>query len=129
MSSVEAYLQIQQLAQRYTFAIDSRDLDAVVALYVPDISRPDMAGAGRAQLKELLDERMRLRPASWTKPAGASPARIIAGEPDNEGAEPLILRRTPTSDPTGWPSPEMRLVKSPRGIRIGTCTRLVLETQ
>ena len=32
----------------------------MVALYVPDISRPDMAGAGREQLKELLDERMRL---------------------------------------------------------------------
>jgi len=57
---IDAHLQIQQLAQRYAFAIDARDLDAVVELYVPDISRPDMPGSGREHLKQLLNERMRL---------------------------------------------------------------------
>lgn len=57
---IDAHIQIQQLAQRYAFAVDARDLDTVVSLYVPDIARADMAGSGRAELKKLLDERMKL---------------------------------------------------------------------
>lgn len=53
-----AYEEIRQLASRYALAIDSRDLDALVALFVDDVQ----VGAdrqGRAALKEDFDRQLR----------------------------------------------------------------------
>lgn len=49
---IDAMLQIGQLASRYAIACDSRDFDALVALYVDDVTRPDVDGVGRGPLKE-----------------------------------------------------------------------------
>lgn len=52
LDRLDALLQIGQLPSRYAFACDSRDLDALVALYVEDVTRPDVEGVGRAPLKD-----------------------------------------------------------------------------
>jgi len=46
---LESLAQIRQLAQRYALAIDSRDIDALVALFVPDV-RIGRDASGRAAL-------------------------------------------------------------------------------
>ena len=38
---IEATEQIRQLAARYALALDSRDVDALVALFVPDVTTGD----------------------------------------------------------------------------------------
>jgi len=47
-----ALLSIGQLPSQYAFAVDSRNLDDLVALYVDDVTRPDMDGSGRHALRE-----------------------------------------------------------------------------
>ena len=51
LGRIEAMIEIGQLPPRYAFACDSRDFDALVALYVEDVKRPDMEGVGREALK------------------------------------------------------------------------------
>jgi hypothetical protein len=51
LDRIDALLQIGQLPSRYAFACDSRDMDALVALYVDDVTRPDVDGVGRSPLK------------------------------------------------------------------------------
>jgi ketosteroid isomerase-like protein len=53
-----AYEEIRQLAARYALAIDSRDLDALVALFVDDV-RVGRELEGRAALKEDFDSQLR----------------------------------------------------------------------
>jgi ketosteroid isomerase-like protein len=48
------YEQIRQLAHRYALAVDSRDLDALVSLYVPDVAVG--ARRGRQALRELFGD-------------------------------------------------------------------------
>jgi hypothetical protein len=48
---LEALTEIGQLAQRYALAVDSRDTDALVALFVPDV-QVGRDGHGRPALKE-----------------------------------------------------------------------------
>lgn len=53
-----AYEEIRQLAARYALAIDSRDLDALVALFVDDVQvGPD--ARGREALRASFDESLR----------------------------------------------------------------------
>jgi ketosteroid isomerase-like protein len=47
---LEAIAEIRQLPARYALALDSRDLDALVALFVPDV-RVGRDGSGRAALR------------------------------------------------------------------------------
>jgi len=47
-----ALVSIGQLPSRYAFAVDSRNMDDVVALYVDDATRPDMEGSGREALRD-----------------------------------------------------------------------------
>lgn len=53
-----AFEQIRQLAARYSVALDARDLDALVALYVPDV-RISSKLSGRDALRELMDTALR----------------------------------------------------------------------
>jgi len=54
MESVEA---IRQLAFAYALAVDARDLDLLVSLYVDDVRTAD--GAGRGALKAVFDQSLR----------------------------------------------------------------------
>ncbi|MBE8517021.1 nuclear transport factor 2 family protein [Amycolatopsis sp. H6(2020)] len=58
LARVEARLDIGQLPIRYALAVDQRDLDAWVALFVPDV---DMGrrGAGRPALRAYIEPRLR----------------------------------------------------------------------
>jgi hypothetical protein len=51
LERVEAQLAIQQLPIRYAISVDSRDLDALVALFVEDVDC-GRRGRGRAALKD-----------------------------------------------------------------------------
>jgi ketosteroid isomerase-like protein len=51
LDRIDALLQIGQLPPRYAFACDSRDLDALVMLYVDDVTRSDVDGVGRGPLR------------------------------------------------------------------------------
>ncbi len=53
-----AYQEIQQLASHYAVAIDSRDLDALVALFVDDV-RVGRDGRGRDELKRFFEVSLR----------------------------------------------------------------------
>ncbi|WP_410612404.1 nuclear transport factor 2 family protein [Amycolatopsis sp. lyj-109] len=58
LARVEARLDIGQLPIRYALAVDQRDLDAWVALFVPDV---DMGrrGTGRQALREFIEPQLR----------------------------------------------------------------------
>ena len=53
-----AYEEIRQLAARYALAVDSRDLDALVALFVDDV-RVGRDATGRAALRQFFDTSLR----------------------------------------------------------------------
>jgi uncharacterized protein (TIGR02246 family) len=53
-----AHQEIQQLAHRYAVALDARDLDALVALFVPDV-RVGREKTGRAALRADFDRSLR----------------------------------------------------------------------
>lgn len=53
-----AYEEIRQLVARYAFAIDTRDLDTLVGLFVPDV-RVGRARSGREALRDSFDGPLR----------------------------------------------------------------------
>jgi hypothetical protein len=53
-----AYQEIQQLAYRYAVSLDARDLDALVALFVPDV-RVGREKTGRNALRAEFDRSLR----------------------------------------------------------------------
>ena len=53
-----AYEQIRQLAARYALAVDSRDLDTLVGLFVPDV-RVGRDRTGRSALRDDFDRQLR----------------------------------------------------------------------
>src|SRR5713101_814958 len=55
---VESQLAIQQLAARYALAVDSRDLDTWVDLFVEDVDCGSY-GQGREALKKFIDPAVR----------------------------------------------------------------------
>ena len=55
---IESHLAIQQLPIRYAIAVDSRDLDAWVGLFIEDVNC-GRHGRGRAVLKSLIDPQVR----------------------------------------------------------------------
>jgi uncharacterized protein (TIGR02246 family) len=58
VESLAAYEAIRQLAARYAVAVDSRDLDALVALFVDDV-RVGRDQRGREALKQSFDGMLR----------------------------------------------------------------------
>lgn len=54
---LEAVEEIRQLAYRYALAIDSRDLDTLVALFVEDVTSTH--GRGRSRLRRSFEEMLR----------------------------------------------------------------------
>jgi len=59
LEGVESQLAIGQLAIRYALAVDARDVDAWLALFVPDVQvGPDRFG--REALREYIEPRLRL---------------------------------------------------------------------
>jgi SnoaL-like domain len=53
-----AIVEIQQLAHRYAVYLDARDLDGLVALYVPDV-RVTRESSGRGALRADFDRSLR----------------------------------------------------------------------
>jgi len=53
-----AHEEIRQLAARYALAVDSRDLDALVELFIDDV-RVGRDGVGRAALRDAFDASLR----------------------------------------------------------------------
>ena len=53
-----AYAEIRQLAAAYAFFTDAKDIDALVALYVPDV-RISSTLSGRDQLHQLMTDALR----------------------------------------------------------------------
>ena len=53
-----AYEEIRQLVARYAVAVDSRDLDALVALFVDDV-QVGSEQRGRAALRAFFDQSLR----------------------------------------------------------------------
>ena len=58
LDRVESQLAIQQLAARYALAVDSRDLDSWVNLFVPDVDCGPH-GKGREALRKFIDPAVR----------------------------------------------------------------------
>jgi ketosteroid isomerase-like protein len=58
LARLEAHEAIRQLAARYAVAVDRRDLDALVALFVPDV-RVGRDATGRDALRSSFDESLR----------------------------------------------------------------------
>lgn len=58
LDRMESLAAIQQLPPRYALALDSRDMDSLVALFVPDV-RVGRDSAGRAALKQWFTDTMR----------------------------------------------------------------------
>ena len=58
LDRMEAFEQIRQLASRYALALDSRDVDALVSLFVEDVAVGD-GRSGRAALAEWFDPVLR----------------------------------------------------------------------
>ena len=59
LDRVESSLAIQQLPARYAMAVDTRDLDALAALYVDDVDYGE-AGKGHEVLKQQFTANLRL---------------------------------------------------------------------
>ena len=55
LEAVEAQLAITQLAARYAIAVDGRDLDALVELFVDDVNT-GTSGIGRAALRAVYEQ-------------------------------------------------------------------------
>src|SRR5579871_3785350 len=55
---IESYLAIQQLPIRYAIAVDSRDLDAWVGTFVPDVNMGRL-GSGRSVLRQSFEPQVR----------------------------------------------------------------------
>src|SRR2546429_5769011 len=55
LDRLESLAEIRQLPYRYALAVDSRDMDALVALFVPDV-RVGRDRQGRPALKEWFTE-------------------------------------------------------------------------
>jgi hypothetical protein len=58
LARLESLQEIGQLPSRYAMALDARDLDELVGLFVPDV-RVGRTGAGREALKEWFDGSLR----------------------------------------------------------------------
>jgi SnoaL-like domain len=58
VARIEAYQAIQQLPIRYALAVDGRDLDTWVKLFVPDVEM-GRRGRGRQALREYIEPQLR----------------------------------------------------------------------
>lgn len=58
LDRIESRLDIQQLPIRYALAVDGRDVDEWVRLFVPDVDL-GRRGRGRAALREFIDPQLR----------------------------------------------------------------------
>lgn len=56
---LEDQLEIQQLAVRYAIAVDARDIDELLRLFVPDV-RVGRGRSGRDELRVILEPQLRL---------------------------------------------------------------------
>jgi hypothetical protein len=95
---IESQLAIQQLPPRYALAVDSRDLDALVALFVPDVDCGRW-GKGRDALKAFYDPTLRQFYRSLHHIVG----HVIDLDPDNpDRATGKVYCRAEHEDGDKW---------------------------
>jgi len=130
LGRIEAMIEIGQLPPRFAFACDSRDFDALVALYVEDVKRPpDMEGVGREALKaffaglldadtrgmhQILGHQIDLVDADHATGEGVQQGGHTAGGEDGGRATPA---RRAHRAMTGSPSVAMNVLHRKRGWR------------
>lgn len=91
-----AFEEIRQLVSRYALAIDSRDLDALVALFVEDV-RVGRDERGRAALRANFDEQLRGIGVSFLQ-TGNHVIDLI----DHEHATGFVYCRAEIQDGNRW---------------------------
>jgi hypothetical protein len=96
MGRLESLQEIGQLPSRYAMALDARDLDELVSLFVPDV-KAGRAGAGREALKEWFDGALRNFYRSIHQIVGSTVDLI---EPDR--ATGATYCRAEHEDANGW---------------------------
>jgi hypothetical protein len=96
LSRLVARDEIRQLAERYALAIDTRDLDALVALFVPDV---DCGRWGRGQnaLRESFESQLR-----GMGPTVMLVANHVIDFHDDHRAHGVVYGIVEASRPEGW---------------------------
>lgn len=95
---IESQLAIQQLPPRYALAVDSRNLDALVALFVPDVDCGHW-GKGREALKAFYDPTLRQFYRSQHQIVG----HVVDLDPDNpDRATGKVYCRAEHEDGDKW---------------------------
>lgn len=88
-----AYEEIRQLAARYSVALDARDIDALVELYVPDV-RISSKLSGRDALRELFDASLRTIGVTFLNIG----THVIDIDPSGESATGIVYCRGEIQD-------------------------------
>lgn len=91
-----AHQEIQQLAHRYAVAVDARDLDALVALFVPDV-RVGKEGVGREALRASFDRQLRAVGISFLH-VGTHQIDLV----DDDSATGVVYCRGEIQDGVRW---------------------------
>lgn len=88
--------EIRELAQRYALAIDARDLDGLVALFVPDVDCGRW-GSGRAALRRSFESQLR-----DAGPSVMLVANHVIDLDDDAHARGVVYGVVEVSRPEGW---------------------------
>lgn len=96
LDRIESLAQIHQLPSRYALALDSRDMDTLVALFVPDV-RVGREQRGRDALKAWFTETMR-RPHTSIHLVG----NHIVDFDDADHARGIVYCRDELEQPDAW---------------------------
>ncbi len=94
---VESHLAIQQLAARYALAVDSKDVEGVVSLFVEDVSAGRSWGTGREALTRFYKDALSHFYRSMHLVAG----HVIAFD-DNDHAHGVVHCRAEHEAGTQW---------------------------
>jgi hypothetical protein len=116
-----AYQEIQQLAYRYAVSLDARDLDALVALFVPDV-RVGREKTGRNALRAEFDRSLRAVGITFLN-VGSHAIELV----DDDHATGIVYTKAELQD--GGPDSERWIPPTGRRARRGwgacrACSRL-----
>jgi hypothetical protein len=91
-----AHQEIQQLAHRYAVAMDARDLDSLVALFVPDV-QVGREASGRDALRASFDRQLRAVGITFLH-VGTHAIDLV----DEENASGVVYCRAEIQDGVRW---------------------------
>lgn len=105
LDRLESIEEIRQLASRYGVALDMRDLDALVGLFVDDV-RVGRDSVGRKALRDWLDETLRVQFTGTSHHIGN---HVIEFE-DADHARGVVYSKNEHETPTEWVIMQMMYV-------------------